>query len=102
MKRILAFGLVLVGLLMAPIAALANGPATGAPSVLGIPYRGPSVLAIPHQGEPSVLGVPQRPAAEPRVHHHGYFAPRQQPVWVHPRWAWNGWGWVWVPGYWAW
>ena len=110
MKRIFAFGLVLAGLLIAPMATHTSGAAAAGPSVLSVPYRGPSVLAvpyngpsvlaIPHHGEPSVLGVPQRPAVSPHFHH-GHVAPRQ-PLWVHPQWAWNGWHWVWVPGYWAW
>jgi hypothetical protein len=32
---------------------------------------------------------------QPRV----FIAP--QPVWVQPYWAWNGYRWVWVPGYWS-
>ena len=109
MKRILAFGLGLGGLLVAPMAALAGGAAAAGPSVpsvpyrgpsvLAVPYNGPSVLAIPNHGEPSVLGIPQRPAVQPQFHH-GQVVPRQ-PLWVHPQWAWNGWQWVWVPGYWA-
>ena len=100
MKRIFALGLLLAGLLAAPMAALAHG-APG-PSVLSIPHRGPSVLAIPHHGEPSVLGIPQGPATPgPQFRHHGHFAPHRQPVWVQPRWMWNGWQWVWAPGYWA-
>jgi hypothetical protein len=100
MKRILAFGLVVAGLLVAPMAALASGGFAAGPSVLSVPHRGPSVLAVPHHGEPSVLGIPPRPAVQPRHRHQGHWGPRQ-PVWVHPQWAWNGWQWVWVPGYWA-
>ena len=101
MKRILAFGLVLAGLFVAPMVALATGASASGPSVLSIPYRGPSVLAVPHHGEPSVLGIPQRPAVQPHFQHRGHWAP-PQPVWVHPQWMWNGWQWVWVPGYWGW
>ena len=102
MKRVFALGLLLAGLLVTPIAALAHG-APG-PSVLAVPYNGrPSVLAIPHHGEPSVLGIPQHPnTPQPHFRHHGQFVPHRQPFWVQPQWAWNGWRWVWVPGYWAW
>ena len=102
MKCLVGLGLVLAGLLVAPIAALAHGAPAAGPSVLSIPYRGPSVLAIPHHGEPSVLAIPQRPVAPSHFHHQGHFAPQQQPVWVQPQWMWNGWQWMWVPGYWAW
>ncbi|HMH53096.1 MAG TPA: hypothetical protein VK548_22850 [Candidatus Acidoferrum sp.] len=110
MKRIVAFGLILAGLFVAPSVVLAGGPATGGstvlsvpyrgPSVLAVPYRGPSVLAVPNHGQPSVLGVPQRPAYLQHFLHPGHVAPRQ-PVWIQPQWAWNGWHWVVVPGYWA-
>lgn len=30
----------------------------------------------------------------------GGWAPRHAPVWVPPRWVWNGWAWVLAPGYW--
>jgi len=33
-----------------------------------------------------------------------YYGPpagyRPPAVWVPPQWEWNGWGWVWQPGYW--
>jgi hypothetical protein len=98
MKHIVALGLVLAGLVIVPTAALANGP-----GVFSVPdHRGPSVLAVPHDGRPSVLGVPQRPIP-PNQHfdHQGYFSRHRHHVWVQPRWAWNGWHWVWVPGYWS-
>jgi hypothetical protein len=31
---------------------------------------------------------------------YGYVAP-SQPVWVPAAWQWNGYQWVWVPGYWS-
>jgi hypothetical protein len=103
MTRVVALGLVLAGLLGAPVAALAGG-APG-PSVLGIPHNGPSVLAVPYNGRPSVLAVPPRQEA-PAVRHfhrHPAFAPaHRQPLWVQPQWWWNGGQWVWVPGYWTW
>jgi hypothetical protein len=27
--------------------------------------------------------------------------PLHSPVWVSGFWHWNGFGWVWVPGYWS-
>ena len=111
MKRMLALGLMLAGMLVAPVAARAGGAFGAGPSVLNVPYSGPSVLAVPHGDEPSVLGVPRRPG-EPSVlgipqrpfpsqfQHH--WVHQRQPAWVQPQWAWNGWQWVWVPGYWAW
>jgi hypothetical protein len=113
MKGILAFALVLAGALVAPIAAQAGGAFGAAPNVASVPSGGPTVLAVPHNGEPSVLGVPRRPG-EPSVlgipqrpfpsqvqpRHH--WVHQRQPVWVQPQWAWDGWQWVWVPGYWVW
>src|SRR5262245_53579752 len=100
MRRLFAVGLVLAGLSLAPLPALAHGQA--AP---------PSVLGVPTYGGPSVLGAQQgfvRPGSQParQFRQHDVYpaqvAVHPQPVWVHPQWAWNGWQWVWVPGYWAW
>ncbi|MGH7264877.1 MAG: hypothetical protein ACREMB_08500 [Candidatus Rokuibacteriota bacterium] len=32
-----------------------------------------------------------------RGHGHGW---AHAPTWVPPRWEWNGWGWVFMPGFW--
>jgi hypothetical protein len=103
-KRIIALGLVLAGLTLAPAVAFAHG-ARSRPSVLGVPtYGGPSVLSIQQ-------GFVRPGFQQPRHHHHPFaghvVAPHQvvrhpQPVWVQPQWAWDGWQWVWIPGYWAW
>jgi len=100
MRRVVALGLVLAGLLGAPVAALA-GAAAG-PTVLSIPHNGPSVLAVPYNGRPSVLGVPPRQDAPAfQGSQPVYVAPHPHPVWVQPQWWWDGWQWVWVPGYWT-
>jgi hypothetical protein len=101
MKRMIALGFVLAGLLVAPAAALAHGPASR-----------PSVLGVPTYGGPSVLGIQEgftRPGIPAARHHHfhqhrhpGHAVVHRHPVWVQPQWAWNGWQWVWVPGYWSW
>ncbi len=104
MKRTFATALLLAGLLAAPVAALAwegrptsYGPAPTTvyerhwgprftPGYHGYPgYRHPHVVVGPRFVGPSVVFV--NPPA-PRV-------------WVEPGWAWNGWQWVWVPGYWS-
>jgi hypothetical protein len=101
MKRFFALGLLLTGLLVAPMAVFAGG--VPGPSVLSVPYQGPSVLAVPYNGRPSVLGIPQPSVAlQPQFQHHRHFVPHRQPVWVQPQWMWNGWHWVWMPGYWVW
>jgi hypothetical protein len=97
MKRTIALGLVMAGLLLAPLTAFAHGS------------RGPSVLGVDPHGGPSVLGIRQgfvRPGQYPLHHGRAAFVPHvrvfpRQPVWVQPQWLWNGWQWVWMPGYWA-
>ena len=103
MTRVVALGLVLAGLLGAPVTAGAGG-APG-PSVLAVPHNGPSVLAVPYNGRPSVLGIPPRQEAPAFQHfpgHPAFAVPHRQPVWVQPQWWWDGLQWMWVPGYWTW
>jgi hypothetical protein len=102
-KRIIALGLLLAGLSVAPAAALAHRAVVAPPSVLGVPtYGGPSVLG----SQQGFVRPGSQPPRSQRFHGQAVVpAPHVQhvePVWVHPQWAWNGWQWVWVPGYWAW
>ncbi len=90
MKRLaVGFGLTLaIGLLATPHSVSAKGhhhhfhhphhvvilPATPL-------FSSPGVIR-PHAVSPFVVGTPQ-------------------PVWVAGFWAWDGFGWVWVPGHWV-
>lgn len=51
-----------------------------------------------HWGPASAPTVIVSPRAVGVVPHPGAFV--KQPVWIQPFWAWNGYGWVWVPGHW--
>jgi hypothetical protein len=90
-----------------PRAGHADGGRAPAPSVFPTyrdPWRtgpapAPSVFPVypdpwRNYGRPHP-GVRRHPAHQPP----DFVAP--QPVWVQPYWAWNGYRWVWVPGYWS-
>lgn len=46
-----------------------------------------------HRKAPTVIVVPRSPV---------FVAPAPTVVWVPAFWGWNGFGWVWVSGHWAW
>jgi hypothetical protein len=49
----------------------------------------------------TVIVVPRHPGAfipGPGVGRYPAYRPH---VWIAPHWTWNGFGWVWIPGYWA-
>jgi hypothetical protein len=87
----------------APTAAEAENFRGPAPSVFPVypdPWRTAPAPA------PSVFPVYPDPWRTQFRHHPGFgHQPRvfvaPQPVWVRPYWAWNGYTWVWIPGYWA-
>ena len=85
---------------VAPPTAEAQNVRPPAPSVFPAyqdPWRSPGVVPAPSVFDPWRV--------EPRPHYGYRHEPRvfvtPQPVWVQPYWAWTGYRWVWVPGYWA-
>ena len=91
MKRSLAAIALLV---TGPVAALAHDGYYSAPQpASGYRYGQPS---------PPWYGESHRPTYQDR--HHPFVGrrfPGHRRLWVEPTWAWNGWRWVWVPGYWS-
>jgi D-serine deaminase-like pyridoxal phosphate-dependent protein len=57
------------------------------------PYYGPPPAVYPYPAPPAYAAPPPVYAPAP-----GY--PATSPVYVPPRWAWNGYQWVWQPGHW--
>lgn len=100
MKRTL-FGLALAGLLLSPVMAMADGP-----SVIGTHsrYESRGHGYGDHRG--SHRGPDRQWSRPPAYGHHqgpgyGHFYGPRRPAWVQPHWTWNGWRWVWAPGYWG-
>lgn len=90
-----------------PPAARAHhgGPHPGAPSVFPRLVDPWSHWGRPSHQPPATRGHGFR---HPRgtVKPHGFkgsviVAPAPRAAWVQPHWAWNGFGWVWVPGHWV-
>jgi len=99
MKRSLAaIALLVAGLVTGPVAALAHDEYYAAPQPApGYGYGHPS---------PPGYGESHRPTYQDR--HHPFVGRRfsghpmaARRLWVEPTWAWNGWRWVGVPGYWS-
>ena len=86
----------------APGAAEADGVRAPAPRVFPA-YRDP--WRTGRAPAPSVFPVYPDPWRNYGRSHPGFRNPRPgvapQPVWVQPYWAWSGYRWVWVPGYWG-
>lgn len=97
MKRTLALGLIVAGLVTLPVAARASNVTPRSVFVPDTvfarqwhPQAQRSRVVAPAVG----FGAPAMVRDAP--------GPVQQPVWVDPGWAWDGWQWVWIPGHWAW
>ena len=93
MKRTLALGLIVAGLVTLPVAARASNIT---PRSVFVPDTVFARQWHPRFSKPFVA-----PGAAGAVVRDAP-GPVQQPVWVDPGWAWDGWQWVWIPGHWAW
>jgi hypothetical protein len=88
MKRsFVAVALLITGLLTGPVVGLAYDGSSAPPAWPNRGYIFPS----------SRYAQDHRPIYQHR--HPRAFVPRR--VWVGPTWAWNGWRWGRVPGYWT-
>jgi hypothetical protein len=107
MQRVIAVAVVLalVALLLTPSPAQANGRFWGAfvaGGLAGLIVGG--ALTAPPYGPPTVVypyppyAYPPGYAGPPPAYAPGY--PGSGPVYVPPQWVWNGYQWVWQPGYW--
>src|SRR5262249_19528717 len=97
MTRVLALALgitVLIGVAIAPASA---GQLVGQSSVFPVPRDPWASWGRQHQHETVVVPSPGGVAAAPGV----VGAPMVQPVWYPGQWVWNGYGWFWGPGQWA-
>jgi len=97
MKRLLALVLgmtVVAGVAVAPASA---GQLVGQPSVFRT-YQDPWANWPPrHPHTTLFVTAPGTVVVSPGV----VGTPVAQPVWFRGQWAWNGFGWVWIPGHWG-
>ena len=103
MKRIFVLALLIAGLSAVPAGAFERsltGPPP--PNATPLPFG-----TRPYHSQRTPIGH-----VAPRHHHHGavnvivpsavVVVVQPQPVWIDAGWRWDGWQWVWVPGYWTW
>jgi hypothetical protein len=95
-----AFGLpgLVAALALALLPASAGAGSGGHDHRLNGPFPGPPLGALQNEAW-GRLGLHQYLRANPprhhvHPHHRGF-------VWIEPSWQWNGFQWMWVPGYWT-